>query len=417
MHDDDEGQKEKTAWQRLHWPLANLFSGLLWLWLVTKAFIGDVDRWALASWDPGIVWLLDYRILLVLAVLAVVAVVAKPKQWWLFLFVALWPVVVALFYLPRFLIRRRSSTLALAVLHTAFGFLKGIRFALVTIALTASAVLGILLTAHQIWVLAPCALILVGVWAVLLLRIVMYSITPSSFIMEQRKLVASVFGSNISWAIVRVHDDLKQPGLERFTNEQTNSMLTTLSFALAFTRICQHWATLLENYRKSAAMTLFGCLAVITMFLQSGATFTLVNLAIFKARPEEFVATYPPTLATFVHYTFASAFYGEIAALAPKGPWATAAGLAMGLGSSLILLLLVVALILGFRQSRSDAAAAAAIEQMRIEADNYEHRLAVEYGLDEADALRARLIELRGGLVNVLPSLFRRQLPPGGDLT
>ncbi|GGB88535.1 hypothetical protein GCM10011314_30410 [Knoellia flava] len=137
-------------------------------------------------------------------------------------------------------------------------------------------------------------------------------------------------------------------------------------------------------------------------------TFTFVNMAVYKSAPQEFLAGYEPSLATFAYYTSSSASFGEISALIPKGSLATAVNLLTGVGSGVIICMLIASVVLGFRQTREDEAATKQIEAMRREADEFEDRLAREYGLGPDELVR-RLEELGVGFVKLIPFLFVRR--------
>jgi len=364
----------------------------------------------MGSLAPNLIWVLDYRFFVSLVLLTLVIVVVRRKYWWLFVFVGLWPLIVVLFYVPRFLYRHRSPKLAMAVVQVAFGFIRGLRLSIVLFAATSVATAGILL-ANQPWFLVACLVMLFAAWSIFLVRLVRYSITPGAFLTGQRKLVSRVFDSRITDSMIMLEDKHKDPAGPAFTAEETSTVLTRLSTGLALARGSQMWATKLEEYRRGPATLLFGCLAVAAMYLQSVFTFTLINLGIYKLDAAEYVTAYPPSLATFVHYALASSAYGEISALAPRGFVAVAASAVMGLTTALVLFVFVVALIMGYRQSRTDQLATTAIAEMRASADDLEARISREYGLD-ADTLRTRLVQLGGGIVSLLPFLFPRAAPP-----
>lgn len=413
---DTKVRKEGTPegppswWAPVRWPILNAVSALAWAWVLVKAFLGDVDRWLMHAIAPQWQWLLDFRFFGVLALMAVVAVAVKRRYWWTLLFVVFWPLLVVVFYLPRFLYRRKSPILVVGLFHTIFGLVRSLRFAVVSVAVVAFAVLGIL-ASDLSWMLGLCAWALVVVWSISLVKTLRYAVSPAKFVSSQRRLWSRVFASEKFWEFVHIDEKLKHPEIQKYDKDQANALMTSLSTGLACTRLAQIWATQLEAYRRSPVTTLFGCLAVFGMFLQGVFTFTLVNLAAFKADPSQYIAAYEPTGATFAYYTFASAAFGEVSALVPKGYIATAINIVTGVGTAVILFMFGAALVLGWRQSKSDEAAMASIEQMRGEADAFEERLAAEYGLG-ADALWRRLEELGGGFLALMPFLFARRTEP-----
>ncbi|WP_156971681.1 hypothetical protein [Knoellia flava] len=388
-------------------PFLHLLGFLSWSWVLIKVFVGDVDRWLFGAVAPSWAWVLDFRLLGFLLLAAVLVTVIRRKSWWMPVFVLLWPLLMLVFFLPKALYRRKNPTLAVGVIHAVSGFFRSLRFTLIALSITALAVIGILASETR-WVLVVCAVALFSLWVFSLVKTLRFAISPGRFIASQRSLFTRLFNSDVVWRFVHLDENLKNPAIQKYDQQQANAIVTSLSTGLVCSRGAQFAASHLEAYRRSPASILSSCFAVFGLFLMGLFTFTFVNMAVYKSAPQEFLAGYEPSLATFAYYTSSSASFGEISALIPKGSLATAVNLLTGVGSGVIICMLIASVVLGFRQTREDEAATKQIEAMRREADEFEDRLAREYGLGPDELVR-RLEELGVGFVKLIPFLFVRR--------
>jgi hypothetical protein len=358
----------------------NACSAFVWSYALLKLFVADVDRWVVDQIAPSATWILDMRFILLLVVLALCSVVIKKRWWWVFLFLVFWPLIVVLWYLPSFVYKRKSWLLTIGVIHVTAAFFSSLRFTLLLLAIGSSSVLVILATDAD-WSVGAGAICLLLLWLVSLWKTFRYALSPGRFVRGQRAWTEKMLGSKGFWNFVNVEDRVRNAQVERFDREQTNAVITRASFGLTLCRGSQFWAAQLDAYRRSPVSVVFGCVAVLGIFLQTVLTFTFVNLAIFKFDSSQFSADSPsrPSVAVFAYYSFSSSFVSEISALRPRGSVAAIAQVVAGLSTAVVVCLLVIAVIFGVKQSRVDEAATEAIEGMRRKAREFEEKLGREY--------------------------------------
>lgn len=409
----EEKEEAPQRWRRTRRILLELSAGLLWTWVALKVFVGDIDRWALSRWAPDVTWLLDYRFFGLLALLALSAIVIRGKKWFAVLYVVFWPGIVLLYRVPRFLYLRQSVVATVGVVHLVTGFARGWRFTAIVVALIAFSILA-LLTGSQAIVVGCAGAILLGIWLITLWKVVGFALSPGRFVRHQHETVERLLRTSWLDHLTQVPAELTAPDITKYNSEQANKLLTQMSMALVVTRGVHYWSESLEDYRKSTATMLTACLAVLGIFLHGIVTFAFVNFAIYKTMPAQYAVTYEPTLATFFYYTFSAAAFSEIGAVVPVGSLATAVHILTGLGTGILVLMILLALALAYRQSAVEPSTERAIQQMRGAADEWEERIAENYGLEDRDALFVVMGEVGGGIFKILPFLLRRLPKPQG---
>lgn len=377
----------------------------IWGYALARVFVGDVDRWALSAVSLQYAWLLDFRFFGFLLILTVALGIFRRKRAWVPIYVVLFPIVVVLWKVPKFLYKRRSMTLFMGFVHATTAMFLGFRRTALAATVGAFAILGIAISSAPV-VLLISALALLGIWAASLARGVKYALAPTKFVQQQRSLIERLLASTAFWRLVTVDDNLAKPTQDKLSPEQTNQFLTAVSSGMIGHRLSQFWAQKLDNYRRSNAFVIFAAFAVLGLFFLAAVTFTGVNIAVYKADPGQFAATRDAGVVMFAYYSIASMYVSEIAAITPIGPIAAGVSIIAAVSSALILFLVVTSLIFGYRQSRNDESAIREIYLLRKNGDSFANRLADEYEVS-LDSIAEHLNQIGFDFLGILGFLTR----------
>ncbi|MFD6030140.1 hypothetical protein ACFWE5_05465 [Cellulosimicrobium funkei] len=373
---DSTEKRKKTHRGRMF--ALNAISMVAWLYVPIKLFVADVDRMAANATIPQVAWILDFRVFFVIVAVALFVLMFRRRHWWMLLFVVFWPFVVCFWYIPRFVYRRKSWTLAVGLIHAVTAAWHGLRFTIVAFAAAAIAFLT-LATASSLWLVVPATVALVGIWWISLIRTVRYAVTPDRFVRSQQILTRKFLQSDIAWGTINVPPELRDETVERYNEAQVQNFVNRASIGLLYCKAGQFWAGRLDEYRRSPATILSSCFIVTGLFLFSVAIYGFANYALFQAAPGQYKAESEPTLATFFYYAFAASLISEIGAIQPSGVGAIALQMLCGLGTGIVLLVLALSIIFGIKQSRVDQESVETIDKMQSEARELEVRLSKEY--------------------------------------
>jgi len=398
-----EEEEPKTLWQRttnkIYWWTLKAVAVAFWIYVPAKLFVGDVDRWVVQNVDPSLMWILDFRFFIFLGLLAVALLVFRR---WIYLgaiiFILVFPLLVAFFYVPRFLSRQRTWIPTIGLLNALWVTLRSIRFTVVAVFAFSTA--SVIITIDAVDALQAVAIgVLMVLWAALLARACIAAVKPVSFIRAQQSAITRIQASKLALNLAAPAETHMRPEVVKLSKAEVDAMVMQASGAVCLYGAGYFLADQLERYRKSGAAVIFGVVGVALLFLEAIVVFTMVNFGIYHLEREQFSYAVPPTFATFVRYTLNSLFPGDINALQPVGDWATWVSIYAGVSVGIIVLTLVVALVFSVRSGREDAAATESIAKMRRKSDDYAATLVSEYRLPLNDLI-ARLMDM-GGVINL----------------
>lgn len=398
-----ETEDRKTWWARArhkgYWWSLKTVSIAFWVYVPLKFFVGDVDRWIIDNIAPALRWTLDYRFFIFLTLLSIVLLFFR--RWIYFgaiVYILTFPLLVILFYTPRLLARQKTWIPAVGVLHVAWLTFRSIRFSVVVGTAFALSALAISIDAPNV-LQGTAIFVLLTIWALLLVRACISAVRPVSFIQRQQGILTRIIGSDGVQRMAAPAEVHLKPEIVKLSKTDVDQVVMTASMAVCLYASGHFVAENLEKYRKSGAPVIFSVIGIAFLFAQAIAIFTIANQGLFNISPSQFAAADNPSFATFVRYSLNSMSPGDINAIQPVGDTATWISTYAGFSVGIILLTLVLALIFSVRSMREDAAADAAIAEMRTRSDEYAERLTTEYRLPMSELVQ-RLIEM-GGAVNL----------------
>ena len=396
----------RPSWRNAR-PALDVVSTLVWTYGLLKVFIIDVDREILG-------WIAEFRFFAFLALAAALVVVFR-KPWRIVAavaYIALFPLVVVCWKVPAALYRSKSWVATFAVLNVVSVVVADIRYTVLFITAAAFATLGVV-AARADAIIASGA----GVVALLLVlsvgRAVRKAVSPSQFLALHQRAIRRTVASPITRHMTSPDEDLRHTELEKFTPQQQNLFVQSLSQGVIVHRALYFWAHKIDQYRQSPASLFFSVLSVLWLLIQTAVAFTLINDALFKIDPESFSYVSPPSFAVLLRYSVSSMYAGEIDALKALSDLANVVAIAATVVGAVVVLSLFVSVILSFQQTRDDRTMRSIIEELKREGTQINKRLKADWEVSADEAID-RLNQLGAGLLGVITFLSSR-IPPGFD--
>lgn len=419
VEEDSDTQISSPSFERKDWlmrwekirPLVDLLASIFWIYAFLQVFVFDVDRTLLGLISPGAESLANYRALFFLALLAGAALVGrKLKPQMVVLYVLTFPLVVLLWKIPKILIKTRSWLTFFAVANVVVDFVGGFRYVVIATAIWIFSAVFILTTNLNGILVASmaaiAAVLITSFW-----RTIRFSIRPARFLTFQATTIERVVEGDRMEGIVALSEELQSEDIEVFDSQQQQAFTSTLANAVLIHRILGFWAYQLEQYRRSTFAVLFNFLGYLGLFIQTLASLTLVNYALYKIDSTAFIYTNPPSLIDFGRYVLASFGGSEIAAVQSSSALAGTISIVSTLIGILFLLGLGLTLFASIRQGRQDEAAKETIERIHRQGDTLEAKLRGEYGVTIEEAIE-RLKELRYAFIGIITYLSQRASRP-----
>jgi len=380
--------------------ILDIAGSVVWLVVVIKLFIGDLDRVLVSAYAPQFVWLLDARFLLVLFLLAMLLILFKARTLGIAVaYVAGFPFVLLSWKLPRLLIKSRSPLLAIGIAALVTSIVG--RYRLFVIALATATLSGLIIVfSDTAWLVAVG---MASMFATLMWWLVVTAIdlirTPR-FVRMQEKAIKKLLGWKLIENLVTpVSPD--QIELNSWTAEDAKKYRDSAGNALLARQLFNFWAFSLDEYRKGPSLLLLNAAAGVAILAQVVVVFTFLNYGAYLIDPTGFDFTVPPSGWTFAYYSITAAYFGEISALAPTGALPILVKIANGAVGLIGVGTIITTVILNFRSIRADRASVSVVQLLRDRASRLETQSAEQFQMSMVE-LQNRLVTASWGLLSFL---------------
>jgi hypothetical protein len=382
---------------------------LFWTYVILKLFVFDVDRELVGN-------LANYRFFFF--VLVVVWLAVATKHGWVlmvvFAYVALFPIVIIGWKIPKLIYRTRSPIALLAATNVATTWLADLRHSIVVGGLAIFALFAIAVS-HNAIILDAAAAALTVLILEAVVRTVRFSVGQARFLRLQQSGIHKVMESGHFKDATSPGEELLRADIVKFNPAQQTLLVQRLGTAVIVHRALGFWAMQLENYRRSAAPFFFSLFSYLWLLVRGVIGLTFLNLALYHARPHAYTYEESPGFLVFVHYVLSGFFGSEIHDLQPKSNTANILSIATIVFGILVLSSLAVSLLFAYRSSRSDSDIQNTVAQIKGESDVLEVRLREEYEVGSLFEAIKRLEELKYGLIGVVTFLSRRRDETAGE--
>lgn len=390
---NEEWDRAKRRWRKWRVVL-DVYAALFWLYLVTKLFVVDLDQKIVEKVDPDAQWILDYRFFIVLGAFAITALVARKLRYLALIlaYVALFPVVVVVWKLPRLLYRTKSWVATIAAVNAASALLTHLKYAIVFSAVVMIAGLAIIV-AEAPPVLYAAAIVIAMALGLSIARTIRSSLSPSRFLTNQQRAVQRLVGSEFRKNATALSEELRSAEIEQFNPAQQQNLIQQLSNAVLFQRMIYFWAYQLEEYRKSAGSVFFSTFSYVWLLVQGVAALTFINFAAYKVDPANYSFSTDPSWPVVIRYSFTSFYGNEISALAPASDLANMISVfALVIGVVMITTLFLTWFV-NYRHSRDQTAIKEVVDEMRREGEKLNAQIEKDFQITSSEAIQ-RLQEL-----------------------
>ena len=377
--------------RRLRWRrLLDTVGLVVWIGIVIKLFIGDLDRDILMAFAPDAVWLLDLRWFAVIGLAALFLILFKLRTIGASIaYVIAFPLVVLFWKVPKALFNRRSPILVVGLA----GFVTSIasRAKLIVVALAAGCLSGILIgTGGTPWLISIGAIGMLTtlIWTVVVTAIDLLQTT--SFLRAQERF--------IKWLIeLKIIDKLTAPiypdqlTLKRWSVDDAKKFRDAVGYGLLARSALHFWAYSIDRYRKGPSVVVLNAIVVISLFVQVVVAFTFINWAVFVIDPTQFSYTGHPNLWAFAYYSATAVYFGEIGIVSPVGDIAIVAKLLNDVIGGVGVLTVVISILMGYRATRLESSSVDSIQILTDKAHDIE-KSAIESAWMSLEELEEHLL-------------------------
>ena len=200
--------------------LLDAIATAVWIYLLLKVLVADVDRLMVESVIPSMGWIVNYRVVLYLALVAAMAATFR-RRGLAYAYVVCFPVVVVGWKIPRFFYRRRSWPLFLGTLQAVVSVSNDIKYNVMTKAIALIATVLILFTSWPPLTLASAAY-LAALLSWSFYRTFRRTFTGTPFTMLQQNWIRRLSDSRLFESLLTIKDEYKRADVIEYATADAN---------------------------------------------------------------------------------------------------------------------------------------------------------------------------------------------------
>ena len=395
----DATSKTKAAKDvRILWRIAEIIAVVFWLSALAKVLFFDIDRYFLDSYLPNVTWILDYKFIFGLAGLAATALLMGALNTILFIvFVALYPLFLIFWRIPRFVFRKQSWNLAIALGNGAISFFRSFTYNLfVSTSFLVSFVICVV--SESKWLLYPAIVVLL-VLIVLTYIQSFLAVFRAPALSDLYIRVFSVVRGAVSEA-AKLDAPIRTLPVVELNETQLKVRTDKLGNIVLYNRACLFLATKLKKYQRTGLNVAFGVLIVLKLIAITVLCFTAINFALYEVDPNAFESS-KPTFFMFFYYSFNNLLFNSIKEISP----ATVFSQSLAMFENLIALVLIglfTSLLVTIRSERHSAQLDRVITAIERDGNEIEAFMQSEYQIQSMDDALVELQRMKVSTIQIL---------------
>jgi hypothetical protein len=372
-------------------------SGFFWIYAITKLFVVDIDVHLMSLINPQLLWLLNYKLTILLALIAIAMLVSRSLTLALAVcYITFYPLIVVLWKVPRFVWTQTSWLLALAIVNAVIAFFYSFRrdFIIGTIFIISTVTL---LNTSDMYVLYGTAVTSFVIVAFAYYLAFLKAFKPSAVFETYTRLFPAVRTSKL----LEVDASLRNLPSESMSEQQVQLRTSSLQNVVLFNRACLFISKKLRDYQKSGVNVVSYIFGLVFLLVFTVVAFSLINYSLFKINPNLYQFTYSqPSFFAFMYYSGGSMFYAANG-LVPVAAISQGVQLVQFL-CGVLLLVILITVIVALRNEKYAYELERVIASVEREGRAVENVLRNEFNFDSVDAAITALQQTKAGFATFI---------------
>jgi hypothetical protein len=398
-----EAKRSGPWYSHLAQPLAILF----WAYSVTQVFIYNLDSF-LVSRLPIIAWAVKFKFPLILGIIALVWSFTKSTEILLwFLYITLYPLILMVWTVPRFIWKQRSWNLTFAYVNTILSTTKSLKYSAIIFALIIIETVLVIESSSSpiLWLAVGLSLITVAAAFVHRFTLIF---EPSLLYQTHSKITAGIlrFGKRTCAVEKSLKELPADTRMQTMTESQRITWAGNLQFAVILNRGFKFITRKIEDYQRSKLTAVFYALNFIMLMAVSILMFSVINFGIYKIDPGNFNVTTKPNFFIFFYYS-ANTIWGhgisEVVAASTLSRMFFLAELFI----TFLLVVILITLWTSVKNEREADEIRQTISSIRKQGDEMALFIREEYGFSVEDAIACLVALNMAGMLKVIEYLSR----------
>lgn len=376
----------------------------VWLYLITKLFIFDIDTYIIQHYAVNLQWVLDYKFFIYIGFLGIIAALFNKWQVLTFLgYVLFYPIFLIIWIIPYAIFKSKSWIVAIAIINSVIRFFANFKANAIMSGVFVLSALALLISKHEYVVIvatiAMCTFLIVAyVLAVVAVfkPDVAFRVYSKVFTITKNHTVKT-YALGQELALVPL-DNLDANQLQKWTSNLEMMVLANRGFLFVASKFKAY-----QESRLSLIAGVFKCLWLAGVCV---IAFAFINYGIFALDANQFVPNTPSSLFTLIYYSFKTFISNSITDLVPVKRLAEIASMTENV-FGLFTLTIFVGTLLTQKNARQTSEISDAVKQIEFDAAAMEGLLKSEFRIKTIDEAIAELERLKTGMVSVVTWLTR----------
>jgi hypothetical protein len=377
---------------------------LLWLYVIVKLFIFDIDEYIVRNYLPNLQWVLDYKFFLYVGVIGIVAAFFKKWQVMIFIgYVIFYPLLLILWIFPYAIFKSRSWIVAIAIINSIIRFFAHFKINAIMSAVFLLSALGIVIAQQEYVLIAASAGMTSFVIAIYALAVIAVFKADAAFRVYSKVFtaVSNHFVKNLAMG-----QDLAVIPIDQFTDKQLEKRKTNLEMAVISNRALLFAASKFKTYSSSNLSLVAGVFKCLWLVVICVIAFALINYAIFKIAPDQFKTATQPSTFLLIYYSFKTFIMNSVSDFVPVGRVAEVVSMAENFFGFFTLSIFAGTLFTQ-KNARQTKEIEEAVKSVERNAQTMESFVRTEFRITTMDDAITELERLKAGMLSVILWLSR----------
>lgn len=377
----------------------DIIAPVIWLYVLIKLFVYDIDILIANSISAKVVYLLNFKLPVLLILLAILWTVLGTKKFLkIFFYVLFYPLLLIFVLIPWFIFKQRSWTLAFAVINSTISFFKSLKYSFTTFTLFLAACICIVFFSNSYIIYISTGFLLI-LLLLTYIRKFWFAFKPSELFGIQVKIFKKI--RKLGYGSYSLEEDIKSLPMTSLSSQQLQKWTEKLQMAVLFNRCCLFVSKKLEQFRDSPWQITSPIFSVLFMFIFTVITFAFINLGLFKINGNFYQYSTNPDFFTFFYYSFNRIFFSGISELSAIMPISQAV-LMMQEFCSLLLTGIMFTLYVSYKSERNSKDLSEVVSEIEKEGESMEQFISDEYKINSIGDALVELQKLKANLVGFL---------------
>lgn len=397
--------------------LTDLIATTIWIYVLLKMLVFDVDLYVVSKYFPALHWLVDLKSIIFLSFISIIGLFLwRWDTLFVIAYIVFFPLIVLFWKIPMLFVKLKfykSWVFWIILFNSVVVFIKNLRYYIWSISLGIVSLVLVYLSGN-LFLIIPSAICLSTLLAIDLFKLVKGTFQQDWFLTILMKVI-NVIGSAYSNPVAEARklakptklDDSNTTQIVVLENQDLQNVTAKIQVGIIATRVLYLVAYKLQQYRQLQLCLIFNFLSFGKIIILSIITFTSVNYTLLKIDPAMFSYNHYPSVIAMALYSLSGFAFSDGAGISPNVDASYLFRIISGLYGAFFIGTFFVNIIITARNSREDIQLKHAVNELRNRAKSQESEFKKILNVEFEEAFK-RLVALGlGGMAEIFNYLSK----------